>query len=282
MICPFLYLLPLLSILTPLLAQSTSNSTSGGSTTTSSYSCVDPRQPYAAQVNRGQNTTVCLYVGPSGSWNADITYKRFSVNVVADEFSSYRIPGSFEEIVQTNPFSSEATHVFASSQSALSFLRRYYDITSQRLYPYLTAIIDVRDGVVKGIAWDDACIFCQHSRCLANTYNFDGSVATNEQINQPTNGCFFTRDECVQLHAGGSDVCDLKLYIVWTGTAVGGKVLLSSDSRFSAFPPNRIQENIKTGVDSALGNLNKVKDTVTGSMEGAFEAVTDLTSGTRR
>jgi hypothetical protein len=93
MICPFLYLLPLLSILTPLLAQSTSNSSSSGSTTTSSYSCVDPRQPYAAQVNRGQNTTVCLYVGPSGSWNADITYKRFSVNLVADEFSSYRIPG---------------------------------------------------------------------------------------------------------------------------------------------------------------------------------------------
>ena len=85
----------------------------------------------------------------------------------------------------------------------------------------------------------------------------------------------------MQLHLGGSDVCDLRLHVVWTGTAVGGKVLLSSDSRFSAFPPNRIQENVKTGVDSALGSLNKIKDTVTGNIEGAFEAVTDLASGTR-
>eukprot|EP00804_Cyclotella_cryptica_P014456 CCRYP_004784-RB/>CCRYP_004784-RB protein AED:0.32 eAED:0.32 QI:669/1/1/1/0.5/0.66/3/606/213 len=189
---------------------------------------------------------------------------------------------AFQEIVQTNPFSSEATHVFASSQTSLSFLRRYYDTTSQKVYPYLTAIIDVRDGVISGIAWDDACIFCEHSRCLPNAYNFDGSVATNEQISQPTDGCYFTRDECVALHSGGADDCDLKLYVVWTGTAVGGKVLLSSDSRFSAFPPNRIQENVQNGVDTALGNLNKIKDTVTGNIEGAFEAVTDLTSGTGR
>jgi hypothetical protein len=200
---------------------------------------------------------------------------------------------AFQEIVQTNPFSSDATHVFASSQSSLSFLRRYYDTISQYVYPYLTAIIDVRDGKVGGIAWDDACIFCQRSRCLANTYNFDGSEATNEEISQPTDGCYFTRDECVALHAGGNNDCDLKLHVVWTGTAAGGKVLLSSDSRFSAFPPNRIQENVKAGVDSALNNLNNIKDTVsdtvtgavdsvTGSVAGAADSVTNFVSGTGR
>lgn len=100
-------LIPLLSLLAPLAAQSTTNNSTSGSTssssssssasssssTTSTYSCIDPSLPYASQVHRGQNTTICLYVGPSGNWNADITYKRFSVNMVADEFSSYRIPG---------------------------------------------------------------------------------------------------------------------------------------------------------------------------------------------
>jgi len=191
--------------------------------------------------------------------------------------------------VQSNPFGSEATHIFTSSQSSLSFLRRYYDTTTQHLYPYLTAIIDVRDGVVTGIAWDDACIFCQRSRCAANTYNFDGSAATTEQISQPADGCYFTRDECVALHAGGTDDCDLKLYVVWTGTDAQGKVLLSSDSRFSAFPPNRIQENVMAGVNSALGQLESIKDSVTGAVNdvsdkitGAAEEATDFFTGNER
>ncbi|EED87213.1 predicted protein [Thalassiosira pseudonana CCMP1335] len=251
------------------------------STTTSNnpYSCIDPLNLYTTEVRKGENTTVCLYVGPDGDWNSDISYKRFSVNLVADEFSSYRIPGSFNDIVSSNPFGSDATHIFASSQTALSFLRRYYDTTTQHIYPYLTAIIDVRDGLIRGIAWDDACVFCQKSRCLSNTYNFNGAVATKDQISQPTDGCYLTRNECVTLHAGGSDECDLKLFVVWTGTAVGGKVLLSSDSRFSAFPPNRIQENVKNGVDSALGNLNDFKNTVSGGISDAVDAAGDVIPG---
>lgn len=55
------------------------------------YDCFDPTAP--SLVRRGQSTTVCLYVGPGGDWNSDIEYKRFSVNFVADEFSSYNVPG---------------------------------------------------------------------------------------------------------------------------------------------------------------------------------------------
>lgn len=56
--------------------------------------CVDPNNRQATyRVRRGDITTVCLYVGPSGSWNSNIDYKRFSVNLISDEFSSYEIPG---------------------------------------------------------------------------------------------------------------------------------------------------------------------------------------------
>ena len=55
------------------------------------YDCFDPTAP--SLVRRGQSTTVCLYVGPGGDWNDATNYKRFSVNLVADEFSSYNVPG---------------------------------------------------------------------------------------------------------------------------------------------------------------------------------------------
>jgi len=36
--------------------------------------------------------------------------------------------------------------IFAASQKSLSFLRKYYD-SNYGIFPHLTAIIDVRDGV---------------------------------------------------------------------------------------------------------------------------------------
>ena len=81
----------------------------------------------------------------------------------------------------------------------------------------------------------------------------------------------------------------MKLYVVWTGTDAQGKVLLSSDSRFSAFPPNRIQENVMAGVNSALGQLESIKDSVTGAVNdvsdkitGAAEEATDFFTGNER
>ena len=60
-----------------------------------SYDCVDPNNRESTyRVRRGELTTVCLYIGPGGDWNSNIEYKRFSVNLIADEFSSYEVPGS--------------------------------------------------------------------------------------------------------------------------------------------------------------------------------------------
>ena len=109
---------------------------------------------------------------------------------------------------------------------------------------------------MRGIAWDDACVFCDKRQCIPNTYNFDGTEATPEQANQPTNGCYLTKAICDGFIASGNDLCDLKLHVVWTGTDVNGNVLMSSDSRFSAFPPNRIQEQV-------LGSYNTMMKSVT-------------------
>jgi hypothetical protein len=90
------WLLCLTRLFTLIFSQEFDTSTSATTTTTTiaAYACVDPNNRQTThQVRRGEITTVCLYVGPSGSWNSNIDYKRFSVNLIADEFSSYSIPG---------------------------------------------------------------------------------------------------------------------------------------------------------------------------------------------
>lgn len=235
--------------------------------TVKAYDCFDPNnREKTGWITRGDITTICLYVGPGGDWNENINYKRFSANLIADEFSSYDIPGSFSAIAlnENNIFNDDATHIFAASQTSLSFLRRYYDKTSDRIYPYLTAIIDVKDGIVRGIAWDDACIYCEKRTCLANTYNVNGTAATSEQIKQPVDGCYLSKLECQGFMRDGSNKCDLKLNVAWTGTDVNGKVLLSSASRPSMFPPNRIQENVKGQYESMKKRLEDWKNQLPG------------------
>ena len=47
----------------------------------------------------------------------------------------------------------------------------------------------------------------------------------------------------------------------WTGTDTDGNALLSSDSRFSMFPPNRIEESVTGAYDKMLKDLKNMKDT---------------------
>jgi len=251
------------------------------SSSSSSFHCVDPRSSNRKRthlVRRGEETTMCLFIGPSGNWNSDdVTYKRFAFNLKADEFSSYQIPNTFNSLVVTtatsshgrNSFNSTATHIFASSQTSLSFLRRYVDGPLQRIYPFLTAIIEVDEGSVIGITWDDACGFCERSECQLNTYNFDGSVASAEQAKQPVEGCYLTREQCLGFAASGSKICDLKLYVVWSGTDADGKALLSSDSRFSMFPPNRIQESVTSAYEKMIEQLKNIKDNIQNKVQSS-------------
>jgi len=143
---------------------------------------------------------------------------------------------------------------------SLSFLRVYYDPEGSRIYPFLTAIIDVDRGSVQGIAWDNACVFCSPDRCMENTYNFDGDLA--EGLEGQSKGCYLEKKECDAFQAAKSDTCntnnqctgknctcdnecDVRVYVVWTGTDVDGNVFQSSSSRFSAFPAQRIQDRIQ-------------------------------------
>lgn len=139
--------------------------------------------------------------------------------------------------------------VGAASQSALSFLRVYSDVTAKKIYPYLTAIISVKRGVVQGITWDEACMFCSPSECEEITYDFNGDLQT---LGQPTTGCFVPYQDCKQT------ICDLTLYVVWTGTDSNNRAFQSSASRFSAFPSQDWKDRVLNNLpDIPIPGVNR-------------------------
>jgi len=209
--------------------------------------CVDPNFP-TKKVRRGQLTTVCMGVGSDGDYSNSTGYGRYSFKPVADDFSRFTIPNSYQRLVKDRDVMSGLDGnitVFSSSQTGLSFLRQYYDAKNEHVFPHLTAIIDVTNGDVQGIAWDQACMFCSNARCLENTYDFSGQLRL---LDEPTKGCFLTTKECDQIVKNGGTECDLTLHVVWTGSDEAGKVLSSSKFRFSAFTGKQVKDLFRDGV----------------------------------
>lgn len=155
--------------------------------------CVDPNNP-SAKLELGKLTTICITLSSSSEWNIpppSARTLRLSFQPEADEYSRFHVPSSYKDLIQdraTNVhdgFGNVTIH--ASSQNVLSYQRMFYETNggAGRIYPYLTAIIDVREGDVKGITWDDACLFCSDDKCVENTYDFDGNLGTREEFQQP-------------------------------------------------------------------------------------------------
>lgn len=145
--------------------------------------------------------------------------------------------------------------------SSLSFQKRYFD-GYERVFPYLTAIINVEQGIVDGITWDDACLYCTANECEPNTFDFAGNLATEAEARQPVGGCGVLTEECKKLVTPGdeqADGCDLLLYVVWTGTDSRGRDFRSSAYRFSAFPAqswtNRISQGLPDFVPQSTEDL---------------------------
>lgn len=175
---------------------------------------------------------------------------------------------------QDTIFTNTNITIGVSSQTALSFLRVYYDADKDRVYPFLTAIISVDSGNITGITWDDACIFCGGfaEACEENTYNFDGVPQYQDTAGQQTKSCYLTRDDCSENVKSGGTACDLTLYTVWSGTDANGIALQSQAYRFSRFPAQELSDRLTQAVPT-FGLTGRREMTV---VEGGVTRFADL------
>jgi hypothetical protein len=160
--------------------------------------------------------------------------------------------------------------VSAYAQDQLSFLRLYYKFSESRIYPYLTAIIDVKDGHVRGITWDDACLFCGRDECDEITYNFNGHAQDQSSSGQPTKGCYEDESVCNEADGKSESLCDVTLHVVWTGTDAKGVAFQSAAFRFSQFPAQQVRDRFSHSLPT-LG-VGGAATTITNTTAGGAEA----------
>ena len=209
---------------------------------------LDGSSPYVVV---GSNTYVCLVVAPlvwiaPGTYNNSGLYARSANTFKADEISSINIRQSFTDVDYNNdiimqtfgiyPGPNTGVGITIESMGVLSYQRAYrMTLNNSRpvTFPLMMAIINVNKGKVQGIVWDDTeCSWCASNKCASNTYDFAGHPVANTG-----KACFLDDAECnINRFKNGtivSKLCQMTVFVVWTGTDSQGRYFRSAAARFS-------------------------------------------------
>jgi|EP00945_MAST-04E_sp_MAST-4E-sp1_P007781 hypothetical protein len=147
------------------------------------------------------------------------------------------------------------------------------------VFPVLTAVISVKLGEVMGITWDDGCHFCQDSTttCVSNIFTLPKNQKFNSTIKVTDDTLKSLKldgeGKNCQVQAGNkygenprqenclktAADCDLKLYVVWTGTDKAGNYFTSASLRFSRFAQYSINDMYGSAKASTLSIASEVE-----------------------
>jgi len=101
--------------------------------------------------------------------------------------------------------------------------------------PFWTLVIEMTDGIVDRLTWDDSCPLCSSSDLCVEAKN-----------------CGVAHSSCG--NNAESNNCNLQIYLGWFGTDADGKYLTSSDKRLSRFRSG----SLLGAYDSALKKANNI------------------------
>jgi len=176
---------------------------------------------------------------------------------------------------------------------------------STYLLPISTVVIQVNNGVVQSVYWDDGCYFCPPAdavsgvdaacgdgvtdcqQCLPNAYNLTTnqpltSISYSGQGNDTNSDagsdCAILQTNCFASSGSKSGppsgFCDLGIYVTWYGTDSAGVSLASAGLRFRRFRSYAMQPQL-----DAMQAWTPGGNAVTGSVPTASSTTT--TTGRR-
>jgi hypothetical protein len=229
----------------------------------------------------GQPTVVCLVVN-SLNWTASTDYSLISIFPRADQFTRMRVNGSWEAPWTDTTTQSDALlskygdniGIHVESAGVISYQKRFRSGPEGRTFSIFTAIINVDRGHVRGITWDDGCHFCAFkTECAGNTFDYTGG---NSSLPSGGKDCFFTDAACEigsksadsnntlsdpqasDTNPLRSDVCQLTVYVVWSGTDKNGLKFTSQQKRLSRFAGPSVGKYIKDARSTFSGAVTRV------------------------
>ncbi|ETV94841.1 hypothetical protein H310_11507 [Aphanomyces invadans] len=190
-------------------------------------------------VVKGDQTYICI--------NINDQYRAVFAPVV-DKYVQLRLHDSYIDS-RLRPTNSSAAYMTISSMASRSVYKQYTTARG-KAYPILTAVVSVKQGEVQGISWDDGCYLCDMASCDPNLYSMPTIPLYSTAFGDGST-CYKDHAECTNT----TGLCDLSVYVGWTGTDANGNYLSSAGMRISQFQKYSVNSYIsdfKTKLSSLL------------------------------
>lgn len=124
--------------------------------------------------------------------------------------------------------------------------------TEHLLVPFVSAVVNLRDGAIHSIVWDNLCANCGSSECATSQAALDDKMVPSGAYRESSGTCGVTATEL----AGKERATDFKVFLTWAGTDVDGRPAKSSAFRFSKFAGATLRDmwsNTKDSYNDAWG-----------------------------
>jgi hypothetical protein len=198
-------------------------------------------------------------------------------------------------------------HVESHGQKSLVKAFKVYEASAvpatlpAYVFPVMTIVIHVAKVVVQTLTCDDGCHFCDsltnsadgtNEVCQPNIFASPNASATTATTTAASLTFPYTKEElttakvdgfgqsCITYGEGygtnadqtdcakdGGAECDLKVYVVWTGTDINGQYFQSAGLRFSRFQQFAISSLYVSARSLSLSVYDGAKDTATSAAD---------------
>jgi hypothetical protein len=150
-----------------------------------------------------------------------------------DDFSLMQVEGSFGEWWLDDAVEDTFVRVEVGGKTS-HWRRRGMGLgNNKKIVPFWTVIVELDQGQVRKLQWDDGCYGCDESSCI------DSHACGEHYL-----ACTSEKD------------CDLKIFMGWYGTDVSGNYLTSASKRLSRFRDYALKE----AFDSTVKRVRAVKE----------------------
>lgn len=164
----------------------------------------------------------------------DNNYVAFYPDV--DDFTLLEVENSFNASWLDSP-DNDPVYIRAEVGTHSTYWRARSQMRGGRkiTVPFWTLVVEITDGLVSKLTWDDSCPLCETSDLCVEERN-----------------CGVVHSSCG--NSVDSNNCNLQIYLAWFGTDVDGKYMTSSDKRLSRFRSG----SLRGAYDSALKKANNI------------------------
>ncbi|CAD7971075.1 unnamed protein product [Amoebophrya sp. A120] len=243
-----------------LFAFATSNGTTGTVVPAPTPSVANPNAPNCAfgrtaHLQLGKRAVLCVFLGPTSDTNPAQSAKKLVFSVKVDEYSSLTLSGAQEltnAVAEKNipvyswvaaantgtsfakncgagtPDTTNATSAAAEPANSYITCPQLYRNGQGLLVPFVSLVINIEDGNIKSLVFDNICPNCSDNQCLPSQQHLDADYAPVGSPRSSSKTCSLETAVLQQAQ-------DFKIFVTWAGTDKNGRHCKSSAFRFSRF-----------------------------------------------